>query len=116
MFTDEYLFYPKILERLEFNRCVRFDVINFIDKQNSINNNQYDFHPGLSTYMAMIDLVDKMCNAVENNTRNQFDMYFLSASRDVLFNKRMICFLFCFCLFVCFFFFLGGGLILVTDS
>ena len=54
--------FSKILERLVFNRCV-----SFIDKQNIINDNQYGFHSGHSTYMAMIDLVDKICNAVENN-------------------------------------------------
>ena len=54
--------FSKILERLVFNRCV-----SFIDKQNIINGNQYGFRSGHSTYMAMIDLVDKICNAVENN-------------------------------------------------
>ena len=54
--------FSKILERLVFNRCM-----NYIDKNNLLNEKQFGFRPNHSTYMAMIELVDKIANAVERN-------------------------------------------------
>ena len=52
----------KILERLVFNRC-----IDYIDKNNVLNEKQFGFRSNHSTYMAVIELVDKIVNAVEKN-------------------------------------------------
>ena len=52
----------KILERLVFNRCV-----DYIDKNNLLNEKQFGFRPNHSTYMAIIELVDFIANAVERN-------------------------------------------------
>ena len=54
--------FSKILERLVFNRCM-----DYIDKNNLLNEKQFVFRPNHSTYMAMIELVDKIANAVERN-------------------------------------------------
>ena len=57
--------FSKIIERLVFNRCV-----DFIDKHKILNTNQYGFRTGPSTYMAIVDFVDNICNAVENNQQS----------------------------------------------
>ena len=54
--------FSKILERLVFNRCM-----DYIDKNNLLNEKQFGFRPNHSTYMAIIELVDKIANAVERN-------------------------------------------------
>jgi hypothetical protein len=54
--------FSKILERLVFNRC-----IDFINENNLLNEKQFGFRPNHSTYMAIIELVDKVANAVDNN-------------------------------------------------
>ena len=54
--------FSKILERLVFNRCVEY-----IDLHEILNDKQFDFRPNHSTYMAIIQLVDKITNAVERN-------------------------------------------------
>ena len=52
--------FSKILERLVFNRCT-----DYINKNNLLNEKQFGFRPNHSTYMAVIELVDKIANAVE---------------------------------------------------
>ena len=54
--------FSKILERLVFNRCM-----DHINKNNLLNEKQFGFRPNHSTYMAVIELVDKIANAVERN-------------------------------------------------
>ncbi len=54
--------FSKILERLIFNRCM-----DYIDKNNILNDKQFGFRSNHSTYMAIIELVDKITNAVEKN-------------------------------------------------
>ena len=54
--------FSKIWERLLFNRCM-----DYIDKNNLLNEMQFGFRPNHSTYMAIIELVDKIANAVERN-------------------------------------------------
>ena len=52
--------FSKILERLVFNRC-----IEYIDSHNILNKHQYGFRANHSTYMAVMQLVDKVNKAVE---------------------------------------------------
>ena len=52
--------FSKILERLVFNRCM-----DYINKNNLLNEKQFGFRPNHSTYMAAIELIDKIANAVE---------------------------------------------------
>ena len=54
--------FSKILERLVFNKS-----LDYIDKNNLLNEKQFGFRPNHSTYMAIIELVDKIANAVERN-------------------------------------------------
>lgn len=54
--------FAKILERIIFNRST-----NFIDKHAILSNNQFGFRPKHSTSMAIVEMVDKINNAVENN-------------------------------------------------
>ena len=54
--------FSKVLERLVFNRC-----IEFIDKNNLLNEKQFGFRANHSTNMAIMQLVDKINNAVEQS-------------------------------------------------
>ena len=50
----------KILERLMYNR-----LYNFLAEHNIISKKQYGFRENYSTYMAIIDLVDKISNNID---------------------------------------------------
>jgi len=54
--------FSKILERLVFNRCTQF-----IDGHDILNKQQFGFRANHSTYMAIMQVVDKLNKAVENN-------------------------------------------------
>ena len=54
--------FSKILERLMFNRCM-----DYIDKNSILNEKQFGFRTNHSTYVAIIELVDKVVSAVERN-------------------------------------------------
>ena len=54
--------FSKILERLVFNRCM-----NYLDTHDILNKKQFGFRCNHSTYMAILELVDKISMAVENN-------------------------------------------------
>ena len=54
--------FSKILERLVFNRC-----IHYIDKYEILNDKQFGFRSKHSTYMAILEFIDKISNSVENN-------------------------------------------------
>ncbi len=54
--------FSKVLERLVFNRC-----ISYIDKYKILNEKQFGFRSNHSTYMAILDLIDKVSTSVENN-------------------------------------------------
>ena len=47
-----------------FNRC-----LDYIDKNVILNEKQFGFKTNHSTYMAIIELVDKVVSAVERNER-----------------------------------------------
>ena len=50
----------KILERIMYNR-----INNFLAEYNILSNKQYGFRGNYSTYMAMIDLVDKISSNID---------------------------------------------------
>ena len=54
--------FSKILERLMFNRCM-----DYIDKNSTLNEKQFGFRTNHSTYLAIIEVVDKVVSAVERN-------------------------------------------------
>jgi hypothetical protein len=54
--------FSKILERLVYNRLIKY-----LDKHNILSLNQYGFRKKLSTSMALLDLVDKVSESIENN-------------------------------------------------
>ena len=54
--------FSKILERLVFIQCVKY-----IDEHEILNDKQFGFRPNHSTYMAILQFVDKINNAVEKN-------------------------------------------------
>ena len=55
----------KILERLMYNR-----INNFLAEYNILSNKQYGFRGNYSTYMAMIDLVDKISSNIDQKNHN----------------------------------------------
>ena len=55
----------KILERLMYNR-----INNFLAEYNILSNKQYGFRENYSTYMAMIDLVDKISSNIDHKNHN----------------------------------------------
>ena len=56
------LCFSRIPKRLIFKRC-----IEFIDKHSILNDRQYSFRAHHCTSMAIMQLVDKIANAVENH-------------------------------------------------
>ena len=56
---------PKILERLMYNR-----INNCLAEYNILSNKPYGFRVNYSTYMAMIDLVDKISSNIDHNNHN----------------------------------------------
>ena len=54
--------FSKILERLVFNRCM-----SYLDHHRILYKRQYGFRKKHSTYMAVIDLVNKITEAVDND-------------------------------------------------
>ena len=54
--------FSEILEKLVFNRC-----IDYINKDTILNKKQFCFRPKHLTYMAIIELVDKIVHAVGKN-------------------------------------------------
>ena len=54
--------FSKILERLVLNRCM-----NYLDTHDILNKKQFGLRCNHSTYMAILELVDKISMAVETN-------------------------------------------------
>jgi hypothetical protein len=54
--------FSKILERFVFDKCMKY-----IDTNEILNDKQFGFKSNHSTYMAILQLVDKINAAVENN-------------------------------------------------
>ena len=54
--------FSKIIERLVYNR-----LLCFIDQRNILSSSQYGFRKNISTSMALLDLVDKISNSIENS-------------------------------------------------
>ena len=69
----------KILERLMYNR-----INNVVAEYNILSNKQYGFRENYSTYMAMIDLVDKISSNIDHNNHNIGIFLYLSKAFDTI--------------------------------
>lgn len=54
--------FSKIFEKLVYNR-----LLSYLDKQSILSNNQYGFRNNRSTYMAVIEMIDKITEAMDQN-------------------------------------------------
>ena len=71
--------FSKTLEKLVFNRC-----IEFIDDKNLLKEKQFGFRANHSTYMAIMSLVDKLNNVVEENKTTLGVYLYLSKAFDTI--------------------------------
>ena len=87
----------KNIKRLIFNRCM-----DYIRKNNLLNEMQFGFRPNHSAYVAIIRLVDKIVNAVERSETtvvifldlskaliwHDISWYFVAQARILWFQRR----------------------------
>ena len=50
-----------------FEKAIQNHLISFLETGNILVNNQYGFRKNHSTYMAILDLYDKISNSIDNN-------------------------------------------------
>ena len=62
-----------------FDRCM-----DYIDKNSILNEKQFGFRTNHSTYMAIIELVDKVVSAVESNESTLGIFLHLSKAFDTI--------------------------------
>ena len=57
-----YTYFQKILEKVMFERT-----INFLNKYHNLFDNQYGFRQNHSTYMAFLETIDGVSDALDKN-------------------------------------------------
>jgi len=72
-------FFSKIFEKLAYNR-----LLNYVEKHAIVNPNQYGFRKYHSTDMALIDITDKISQAIDNRLHSAGIFIDLSKAFDTV--------------------------------
>ena len=84
-------YFSKVLERLMYNRLCNFLTVNKI-----ISNHQYGFRENYYTYMALVNLLDKISNNIDEKNYNIGIFIDLSKAFDTINHTILLNKLYCY--------------------